>query len=115
MKAQILLTEAQIPQTEVRIIRMEVQTMEAMMMEVRMTEVMMMEVQMTEDYSDDGRLRRWNGIKNICNPAVWIIQSNYEHTKEQRREQRYFFALYVFYKKHIKYIKKLLQYTHIFN
>ena len=34
------------PQTEVRIIRMEVQTMEAMMMEVRMTEVMMMEVQM---------------------------------------------------------------------
>lgn len=44
---------------------------------------------------------------------MWIIQSNYEHTKEQRREQWYFFALYVFYKKHIKYIKKLLN-IHIF-
>ena len=42
----ILLTEVQIPQMEVGIILMEVQTMEVMMMEVRMTEVMMMEVQM---------------------------------------------------------------------
>ena len=38
--------EAQIPQMEVGIIRMEVQTVEVMMMEVRMTEVMMMGVQM---------------------------------------------------------------------
>ena len=46
MQVQTLLTEAQIPQMEAGIIRMEVQTMEVMMMEVRMTEVMMMEVQM---------------------------------------------------------------------
>ena len=46
MEQMVHLTEAQIPQMEVGIIRMEVQTMEAMMMEVRMTEVMMMEVQM---------------------------------------------------------------------
>ena len=46
MQVQTLLTEAQIPQMEVGIIRMEVQTMEVMMMEVRMTEVMMMGVQM---------------------------------------------------------------------
>ena len=47
------------------------------------------------------------------NPAVWTIQNNYEYTKEQRREQWYFFALYVFYKKRKKYIKKLLN-IHIF-
>lgn len=43
---------------------------------------------------------------------MWIIQSNYEHTKEQRREQRYFFALYILQKTH-KIYKKLLN-IHIF-